>query len=137
MSRGPKPRTAENARLGHKELIRHETLESPCELTEAALAEYRRLVGVLQAKGTLDRVDLCVVAECARVFGLLNHAHADIEGKPTWQQAKLVGLLTTQRRGLLRELGLTTQPCRSVVKANPVGSERDEKNPWEGRLKVS
>jgi phage terminase small subunit len=142
MKRGPKVRTAQNAALGHKELIRHETLDAPCELTAGARDEYERLLGVLQTKGTLDRVDLAVVAECARIKSLLDIAHASVEGitemsGADWPKIKLVGFLTTQRRYLLRELGLTTQPCRSVVRANPVGSERDDKDRWSGRLKVS
>src|SRR5262245_46287500 len=110
MKRGPKLKTVENsARLG---LIRHDSLDRPCELTAEARSEYDRVLGVIRDKGTLDKVDLAVVAECARVKDLLDRAHKAVGKDLDWPAVKLVGFLTTQRRGLLRELGLTTQPCR-------------------------
>jgi phage terminase small subunit len=132
--RGPKPRTADNARPGHKELIRHDSLEPPCELSRAARKEYDRLLGVLRDKGTLDRVDLSCVAECARIKTLLDLAHKDAADSIDWEKAKLVGLLSGQHRGRLRELGLTTRPHLSVVKSNPVPAEDD---PVAGFIKLS
>jgi phage terminase small subunit len=136
MSRGPKVKTACNSRRGTTGIVRHATLEPPCELTPEAAKEYSRLIGVLRAKGTLDRMDLSCVAECARVAALLNAAYAGIEGKPTWEEAKLIGLLSGQHRGRLRELGLTTMPSRTMSRANPAGSARDEQSKWTGTLKV-
>ena len=137
MSRGPKPRTACNARAGSVESIRRETVAAPCELSPAAQAEYERLLDALRSKGTLERVDLVCVAECARVKALLDRAHALVESNGLyWDNAKLIGLLSGQHRGRLRELGLTTQPCRSVVRT-PLGSERDTKaSKWAGNLKI-
>lgn len=124
MSRGRKPRTGANSNSDTAKKVRHEAFDSPCPLTETAQAEYARLVGVLAAKGTLDRVDLSVIAECSRIKGLLDGAHRLAEANPGRDEIKTVGLLTSQRRGLLRELGLTVQPSRSLVKANPIPDER-------------
>jgi phage terminase small subunit len=141
MSRGPKQKTARNSRRGSAGIIRHEALEPPSVLTRQAREEYDRLVGVLQCKGTLDRVDLGVIAEAARVKALLDRLHRKIEkDQDDWRALNRLCTLTTQRQALLRGLGLTTQPCRSVVKANPIGSQRDEEpnpSPWAGKLKVS
>jgi phage terminase small subunit len=138
MKRARKVKTARNSRRSTVGFVRHETLEPPCKLTAPARKEYDRLVAVLKAKGTLDRMDLACVAECARVAVLLDAAYGSIKGEPTWEQAKLIGLLDGKHRGRLRDLGLTTQPCRSVVRANPTGSAYDdEPGPWAKKLKVS
>lgn len=131
--RGPKLRTGRNSRPG-RQTIRRESLDPPCELSKAARAEYDRLVEVLAAKGTLDRVDLSCVAECARIKSLLDLAHKGTEESIDWDKAKLVGLLSGQHRGRLRELGLTLQPSRSMVRTNAVPAERD---PLEGMIKLS
>jgi phage terminase small subunit len=137
MTRGPKQRTSENSRKGTVGIVRHDTLEPPSVLSEAARVEYERLVAVLKAKGTLDRVDLVCISECARIKVLLDSAQQDAAKGIDWDKAKLVAILSGQHRGRLRELGLTTQPCRSAVRANPIGSERDRSpSPWDGKLKV-
>lgn len=137
MNRGPKIKTAENSRRGCQELIHHETLDPPCELSEEAEAEYWRLMEILSDRNTLSRVDLVCVAECARIKVLLDQAHAAQQSDGLdWQSAKLIGLLTTHHRGRLRELGLTTAPNRSVVRSTPKGSEREEKSKWAGNLKI-
>lgn len=136
--RGPKIRTAENAANSHAGLIRRDSLAAPSDLSAVAQAEYDRLLEVLTRKGTLDRVDLAVVAEAARIKGLLDKAHGMVDILMDPKIIKIVGALTTQRRGLLRELGLTLQPSRSVVHTKVTGSERDEKpSVWKGKLKIS
>lgn len=132
--RGPKPRTVANASRTHVGLVRHEATEAPSALTAEAEAEYQRLSGVLRDKGTLDRVDLAVVAECARIKALLDRAHDMVELDMDPAAMKMVGALTTQRRGLLRELGLTLHPSRSVVKTNAVAHEDD---PISGMIKLA
>jgi phage terminase small subunit len=136
MSRGPKVKTARNSRVA---VIRHETLEPPSTLTKPARAEFDRLVGVLRCKGTLERVDLGILAEAGRVKALLDQMHRNVEKDPNdWRSANRIGTLTTQRRALFRELGLTLLPSRSMIKTNPVGSDRDEEpGPWASKLKVS
>jgi hypothetical protein len=135
--RGPKIRTADNAREGHPGLIRRDSLDSPSDLSTGAQAEYQRLLDVLRAKGTLERVDIGVIAEAARIKALLDTAHGMIDVLMDPKIMKMVGALTTQRRGLLRELGLTLQPSRSVVRGNPAGSERDSMaSKWAGKMKV-
>jgi phage terminase small subunit len=114
--RGKKLKSSKNSPRGTSGIIHRESIEPPSELTPGARAEYDRLCDVLDSRGTLDRIDLAVVAECARIKDLLD------------QVQKLCGLgidpkmistacqLTSQRRGLLREMGLSIQPSRSVVK---------------------
>lgn len=126
MKRGPKLRSAQNSHDTRPGIVRHETLEPPSDLPPAARAEYNRLVGVLQAKGTLDRVDLGVIAEAARTKEWLDQSYQATAGRvPTLVEIAAVSKLTSQRRGLLRELGLTLQPSRSVVKTNAVPAEID------------
>ena len=68
----------------------------------------------LRDRGTLERNDVGVMTEAARLAALLNELHArnDID-----TNLKAIGLLTSQLRGCRRELGLTTMPSRSVVTA--------------------
>jgi len=50
----------------------------------------------------------------------------------------LIGRLSGQHRGRLRELGLTTKPSNSVVRANPIGSAREEgRDRWAGKLRIT
>jgi len=51
------------------------------------------------------------------------------------EKVKLVNLLTTQRRGLFRELGLTLQPSRSVVKT--VAKTPEEPDPIAKLIRIS
>src|SRR4051794_12619418 len=137
MSRGPKPKTAQNSRKSRAtQIIRRASTDAPSDLTEGAKREYDRLAEVLESMGTLDRVDLAVLAEAGRIKDLLDKAHGQIGKTLDSKSVNLVVNLTAQRRGLLRELGLTSMPSRSAVKVKPQGSERDDKSPWEGRLKV-
>lgn len=135
--RGRKPRTARNSPDRHPGLIRHGSLEPPSALDKVAKVEYGRLVDVLDEKGTLDRIDLAVVAEAARVKALLDRAHAMVEKALDPWAVKMINVLTTQRRGLLRELGLTLQPSRSVVRTNPSQSEAAEDDPVAAMIKLS
>jgi phage terminase small subunit len=138
MSRGPKQKTARNSRKGTVGIIHHESLAPPDSFTADQQTEYKRLVEELRLNGTLDHVDLSSVEECAYLRVALRAARAGIKGKPTWEQAKLIGLLGTQHRGRLRELGLTVNPKRPILKSGPAGSKRDEaKSPWASKLKVS
>lgn len=132
-TRGPKPR---NASSGRSQPQARESfgVEPPCELSDGARAEFSRLVQVLDARGSLGRVDLAVVAEAARVKSLLDKAHeiVDVTDPAT---IKVVNLLTTQRRGLLRELGLTLQPSRSLVRTDARPSADDD-DPIRKHLKL-
>jgi hypothetical protein len=92
------------------------------ELDETALAEFHRLVGVLRQKGTLERVDIRCVTEAARCKAELDQAYASQPAAGDTVAAKFrlsqISQLTAQGRGLLRELGLTLQPGRSVYAVN-------------------
>jgi hypothetical protein len=115
-TRGPKLRSARNARPGSPGLIRHADLTPTSILSPIALAEFQRLVGVLGSKGTLDRTDLSVVTECSRIKALLDGAYEEAKTKCDREQVSAIGQLTSQRRGLLRELGLTLSPSRVHVR---------------------
>lgn len=133
--RGPKPRNAANSQ-GHASAEPPAHVEPPCDLSGGALAEFRRLAGVLDSRGTLERVDLAVVAEASRIKALLDKAHgvADVTDPAT---IKVLNVLTTQRRGLLRELGLTLQPSRSVLRTDArTKSDGDEDDPVRKHLKL-
>jgi hypothetical protein len=132
-ARGPKPRTASNS--SRKGLIRRPGLEAPSRLSIEAQREYERLLAVLDGKGTLDRVDLAVICECARITAVLDAAHEAAGGKPDLASVKIIGLLTSQRRGLLRELGLTTMPSRTVVRAK--GGQSPDADPIGPLIKLA
>jgi len=114
--------------------MRHDSLESPTDLTPRAQREYRRLLGMLRAAGTLERVDLGIVAEAARVLDLLDRAYPEAGQELDPKAVGMICRLTAQRRGLLRELALTLQPSRTMfhAKAKPAKSDK-----WSGLLKVS
>jgi hypothetical protein len=116
--RGPKLQTANNAPGNVKGFIRHESLTPTSALTPEALAEFDRLIAVLDARGTLDRVDLAVVTNAARVKALLDRAEADVKDNLDPIRLKAMTTLLAQHRGLLRELGLTLQPSRSLIRTN-------------------
>jgi phage terminase small subunit len=129
---GPKPRTAANTANG---FIRRDAVEPPSELSAEARSEFDRLAEVLRQKGTLERVDLAVLAECARVKALLDRAYQHVADDLDPRAMKMIGALTSQRRGLLRELGLTLQPSRSVVKTN--ASTAQESDPLASLIRIS
>ena len=139
MKRGVKPKNAANSRRRTRGVIRHDEMLEPASLlTLEARVEYDRLAGVLRQKGTLDRVDLGVITEAARVKALLDRLHSQIEENlGNWRVLNRLVALTAQRHILLRSLGLTTVPSGSVVKANPIGSAHDESGQWQNKLKVS
>src|SRR4051794_4450162 len=118
-SRGPKTRTSLNSRKVPVGSIQHADLEPPCELTPAARVEYDRLIGVLVSGGTLERVDLLCVANAARVKALLDEMHRKVNESMDRKTIQTTNMLITQHRGLLRELGLTSQPSRIVFRATP------------------
>jgi phage terminase small subunit len=134
-TRGPKVRTSQNSRKAPLGSIEHASLEPPCTLTDEARAEYDRLIEVLRSGGTLERVDLGCVANAARVKDLLDRAHKAVGAGIDAKKVKLMNLLTTQHRGLLRELGLTSQPSRLVFRATPATTGEVE-DKWAGKLKI-
>ncbi len=118
--------------------IAHDGLDPPCKLNRAARIEYDRLLDVLKSGGVLERVDLNCVANAAKIKALLDRAHKDLGRSLDPIKLGAVLKLTTQHRGLLRDLGLTSQPSRTIFRGKPAGSERDNnESPWVGKLKVS
>lgn len=143
MKRGPKPRTAKNASQRTAGRIVHAKLEPTSALSVDGLREFQRLVAVLDNRGSLDRVDLAVVTECARVNEQIDQLYAtpnlNEDGKEipglSKQSIQLITMLTSQRRGLLRELGLTIKPSNTMVKTVAKSSEPGSK--WGDKLKIA
>jgi len=118
-TRGPKSKTVKNS---------HRKPVAPLDLTKIiptsalgveATAEFWRLVHVLDNRGTLDRVDLAVLTEAARVKTNLDQAYAINEAELTSKTTAMIAMLTSHRRGLLREMGLSITPSRNQVVARP------------------
>ena len=124
-TRGKKPKTASNSAppIG----IKFEGVLPTSILNKEASKEFSRLCTVLFLRGTLERVDIAVLTECARITARLDQAYK-------LDELKVINQLTTQRRGLLRELGLTLQPSRSVVKT--VAKETNQADPVAGKIKL-
>jgi P27 family predicted phage terminase small subunit len=143
MKRGPKVKTAQNSLESVSGLIRHRELKVPKAFPRAAKAEFRRLIQALTQVGLLDKVDLGVITECARVTGLLHAAHKLIADDGMYQVTSnglktkhpamdAISILTSQRRGLLRELGLTISPRRAQIK----NAESTSQDPLEALIKL-
>jgi hypothetical protein len=128
-NRGPKLHTIGNSAPHAGGFIRT-PMEPTSKLNAAGRAEFRRLVAALSSKGTIGRVDPGVVTECARIKAALDSIH---EANDIRADLKAVTTLTSQRRGLLRELGLTLQPSRSVVKSVPGSGTGGAYGDWQSR----
>lgn len=128
MSRGPKPQTAQNGPRRITRRIQHDKLEPTSALGPEATAEFFRLCDVLGNRGSLDRVDLGTVTECARIKVRLDKAYVD-------DDTKIIPLLSSQRRGLLRELGLTIKPSTTAVHAIAKSPETPS-DPIADRIKI-
>jgi hypothetical protein len=134
--RGPKPKTARKSRP-RAGRIDHSSFDPPYPLAGVVLDEYWRLVDVLDNRGSLDRVDLAVVAECARISGLLARLYGDLgQGSLDSADLKAIACLTAQRRGLLRELGLTIKPSTTLVKTVAKNSNAVEAPAIAGSIKI-
>lgn len=77
-----------------------------------------------------------MLTECARIKDLLDRVQKSAaSGEVDRDVVKTIGLLTSQRRGLLRELGLTLQPSRTLVKTIAKSGEPGSK--WGDKLKIA
>jgi hypothetical protein len=128
-NRGPKLKTVGNTAPGVAGFIRT-PMEPTSKLNAAGRAKFKRLVATLSSNGTLARVDPGVVTEAARVKAALDEIYAagDIR-----TDLKATTTLTSQRRGLFRELGLTLQPSRSAVKSVPGSGTGGAFGEWQSR----
>jgi hypothetical protein len=119
MPTGPKPKTARNRLQKAPRTIPIEQIEPTSALTVEALTEFYRLATVLDNRQTLDRVNVGVLTECARIKALLDRAQDDTDdlaGNLDDDKVRMVTALNSHRLALLRALGLTLMPSRSVVK---------------------
>lgn len=133
--RGPKPRMPKNAHQKPPTESSVPELVPPSDLNAGAAQEFLRLCDVLDNRGSLHRVDLAIVAECSRVKCCLDHVYADLgDDSPDLTTLKMISLLTTQRRGLLRELGLTIKPSTTLVKS--VAKNEETAEAISGKIKL-
>ena len=134
--RGPKPRTVRNSPPRPSGTVPISEIEPTSALNPEALAEFRRLVAVLDNRGTLDRIDLAIVTECARIKDLLDQNHKLLSITMDPKTVAIVTQLTSQRRGLLREMALTMTPSRSVVKTVARSNADDAGDPMARLVKL-
>ncbi len=142
MTRGPKSKTARNSRYDAPGRIQHESVVPTSALTDSGKEEFWRLVGVLDSRGSLDRVDLSVLTECARIKDQIDRLYvsADAESAAevplalSGKTIQLITMLTSQRRGLLRELGLTIKPSNTVVKT--IAKDGTQADPIAAKIKL-
>lgn len=135
MKRGRKPGTVLNGFKSVTGRIRHDKLEPTSTLNDNAKEEFWRLVSVLDNRGSLERIDLAVVTECARITDLLNRTHEMLALGIDPKAVQLVTMLTSQRRGLLRELGMTIKPSNTLVKTTAKTPEAAD--PIRGLIKLA
>jgi phage terminase small subunit len=97
-------------------------------LGKVAAAEFQRLVARLDNRGMLERCDPGHITEAARVFEALCNAYTE-------KNQKTINQMTTQLRGLRRELGLTLHPSRSHV--TTVAKNSDETTEAKPFIKIA
>jgi hypothetical protein len=135
MPRGPKVKTVRNSHASRKGLIRRASEDPTSELSLEGQQEYRRLLEVLRGRGTLERVDLAIVTEAARIKVLIDRAYTALQTVFDSKAVSTLCQLMSQRRGLVRELGLTLHPSRSLVRAP--AAVPDPADPIAARIKLS
>ena len=134
-NRGPKPQTSSNKAQSPPRAIPIDQIVPTADLHKDALVEFRRLITVLDARGSLDRIDLSLPTECARITDTLNCAHRLNAVVFDSKMVSTIAQLTSQRRGLLREMGLSIQPSRTHVHTTAKSSETPA-DPIAGKIKI-
>ncbi len=135
MSRGPKPKTRKNASPRPKDVAGEIKSAPTSPLSPVALEEFWRLVGELDWRGMLDSTDLSIVTDAARIKALLDWHHERAAGAdPPRGIIAQIGILESQRRGRLRELGLTKMPSRSIQKFET--KDTQSADPIAGKIKL-
>jgi hypothetical protein len=139
--RGPKPRTPFNSGPVIAGSMEHgEPPEPTSDLSTRAQAELDRLVQTLRDRGTIAAADAGTITEAARLKAALDEVHERPGGAVA--NIKVVGILTSQLRGLRRELGLTIQPSRAPAVAVRHRDSLDDfedqyRDPVASRIKLS
>ncbi len=128
-NRGPKLRTAANTAPGQSKLDRA-GFEPTFKLDLAGRREFRRLVAAITARGLVGRVDVGHLTLCAHLSAELERILRDPVGPET---IKLVTTLTSQIRGLKREMAITLQPSRNAVKTMPGAGYGGAYGEWKAR----
>lgn len=121
--RGPKPRLAAataGASAGR--------FEPPAELDVEERVEFDRLTEEVRHRGTLARTDPMAVCDLARMTCLLRRLYAE-------EPPDVKAVVSTQNcvRGLRRELALSLQPSRVMLRTNP-GEPSDARSYWRERM---
>ncbi len=130
MSRGPKPKTIHNSAPGSAPLDRS-PLEPTTNLSIEARREFDRLVASISSRGLIGRVDAGHVTMAAILAAELNAILAEND---TAANIKTIAQLSSQIRGLRRELGLTTQPSKSLVRPGAFAEPADALAEWRARV---
>ena len=132
--RGPKIHTAHNAPPGARERVQRDAVVPTSELTPRGLKHFELIVEEIGSRGCLDRVSLATLTDFARISDLLDELHGKFHGLEPKARLGMVALLTAQRRGLLRELGMTIKPSTTLVRTQ--GHAPQGKSKLEDLFKV-
>jgi len=135
--RGPKPKTSRNASRRLANTLGLAMLDATSDLTPVAYVEFKRLLAVLDNRGLLERVDLGVVTEAARIKALLDRAQADVDNPLhalDQDKVRMVTALNSHRLACFRALGLTQLPSRSIVKT--IAKDSSAADPLAGKIKL-
>ena len=141
MATGPKQRTDRNRRASKARKV--VTYPVPRSLDDRGREEFRRLVGALKARGTLDRADIRVVELAAAAYSELLTMQGQVRADGMTCKAAngtliphpllgMVGRTATRLRGHLNDLGLS--PKSSKHGGQTVGQAPSDE--WEGLLNV-
>jgi hypothetical protein len=101
--------------------------ESPVTLSTEEQQEFNRLVGIINSRGLLSKVDPQAVADLARMTCALTRAYQAVP-----IDAKTLTTFQNCCRGLRRELGLSLQSSRVVVRTTP--GESDLRTIWRDKI---
>jgi phage terminase small subunit len=135
-TRGPKRRTSTNTKPSQGGDL-WSGFAPPIDFAGEALAEYTRLVGVLDRVGTLRKTDPRIVVAAARTHALIERATAELAGDTLTLQAAngtaVLNTLTMRLTRLWSDMGLTPASARLT---SPKSDEKAA-NPWDGLLNAT
>lgn len=130
-ARGPKPQTARNRRPAAPVATPLGVIEPTSTLDVDALKHFYKLLADLDRMGILERVDITLVTEAARIKECLDRVY---EMNNPIKHAGKIAQFTCRYQGLVRMLGLSVQPSRSVVKT--VAKDQTSTDPTASKIKL-
>jgi len=140
--KGPKPKTSRNTKA--KPVKAQAEYQVPASLDAVGKQEFKRLMGLLKARGTFEQTDLRMIEEAAAAVSELVLMRAAIaEQGMTIEAANgtliphpLLGMVnrsSSRLRGLLNDLGMSPKHSRHGGQTAGTSSTSD---PWDGLLGV-